>query len=202
MNQSSRTVLSVFYFRAIQLLITLGLILSIVGGTSSISSTGVYKVQTTSEAGVILYIVTYVALGLMTAVTLWNATYVASAETRLMWAVIVAMPLILVRLIYSLLVVFQHSHTFNIVSGSATVFGVMAVMEEIGVVLIYLFVGWTTDAAPKSAERPIASRPWKGSSTAGAERRRTHGMRQGPIHGLVGLALTAAKKNRDDIETV
>lgn len=183
------------YFRVIQLLITLGLILSIVGGTSSISSTGVYKVQTTSQVGVILYVVTYIALVLMTLGTIFNATYLPSGEKRFVWAVLIAMPLILVRLIYSLLLVFHHDKNFNLLSGSTVIFAVMTVVEEILVVLIYLTLGWMTDAASKAVERPIESRPWRGTRAVGNGPRGGHAMRRGPIHALVGLAMDSRRAN-------
>lgn len=207
-NQSSRPIFSALYFRAIQLGITLGLILSIVGGTSSISPTGAYTVQGTSEAGVVLYIVVYVALGAVTLVTLTNRSYLGSDESRIMWAVVSGMPLILTRLIYSLLVVFHHSHTFSLVSGSPLVHALMAVVEEMLVVLIYLGVGWTlaTGDAAKTARRPIASRPWRGNATARVGRR-GNGLKEGPIHTLVGMAVEAAQNhnnntnNRDSVQT-
>ncbi|TKA63640.1 hypothetical protein B0A55_11093 [Friedmanniomyces simplex] len=206
-NQNSKTVFSALHFRLIQLAITLGLILSIVGGTNSITPTGQYKVQATSEAGIVLYMLCYMALGAVSIITLTNISYLTSGESRLMWAVIVAMPLILVRLIFSLLVIFHHSHTFSLVAGSALVHALMAVVEEMLVVFVYLGVGWTlaTGAAARSIERPITSRPWKGNGTAGAGRRGNGGRRQGPIHGLVGMAVSAAQKHgskEDGVEAV
>ncbi|KAI1608575.1 hypothetical protein EDD37DRAFT_169109 [Exophiala viscosa] len=202
-NSTSKPMLGAVHFRVIQLFITVGLILSIAGGTSSVSSTGVYKTQTTSEVGIVLYIIAYMALLFVAFVSLSNVSNIACGERWLFWAVVTAMPLILVRLVYSLLLVFHHSHTFNVLSGSVTVLVVMAVVEEILVTFIYLFVGWKTEAAPKSYARPIESRPWKRSaaqpaaSAAGTERQGRHGIRQGPIHQLVGLAVAAARGDEE-----
>ncbi|KAK5716597.1 hypothetical protein LTR15_009488 [Elasticomyces elasticus] len=200
-NQSSRTVFSAMHFRIIQLCILIGLILSIAGGTSSVSSTGVYKSQTTSKAGIALYLVCFLALCIVTMITLKNSSYLMAGENRLIWAVIIAMPLILIRLIYSLLIVFHHSHTFSLINGSALVHALMAVVEEMLVVLMYLGVGWSlsTDSATMKAPGPIASRPWKGSGAAtgggamGVGRRGNGGRRQGPIHALVGMAVSGAQ---------
>jgi hypothetical protein len=120
-HQSSKMVFSTIYFRITQLGITIALILSIVGGTSSISSTGVYNVQTTSKASILLYIVCYLALALMALLTLRNTFYLTSGETRIMWAVFVALPLLLVRLIYSLLVTFDHKQRYSLIDGSALI---------------------------------------------------------------------------------
>lgn len=212
---------SVLHFRAIQLCVTLGLILSIVGGTSSVSSTGVYSVQTTSKAGVCLYILAYIALVFVTVISVSKIGYVSSGESRLVWAVVIAMPFILVRLIYSLLTVFHHDKHFSTFSGSVVILVVMAILEEMFVVLVYLLAGFLTDAAPKSASRPIQNRPWKGrgggapnggnpnsnggfnsnggGGGGGGGRQgggRRERRRQGPIHGLVGMAMNAAQANK------
>lgn len=207
------------HFRVIQLLVTLGLILSIVGGTSSVSSTGVYTIQTTSEAGAAIYIVAYLALAFVAFFTVLKISSVRYGESRIVWAVLIAMPLILVRLIYTLLTVFHHDQTFNVVSSSVISLVFMAILEELVVILVYLVVGWTTDTAPKTTSRPIEQRPWKGDVTAGAEstgrptagrgpirgvldaQPRSHRRaRQGPIHTLVGMAFEAAQGGRDGVE--
>lgn len=258
MNTSRKTFFGAIHFRLLQLLITIGLIMSIVGGTSSISSTGVYQPQVESKVGIALYCVAFVALVLLAIFTASNITHILSSDNRLVWAVIIALPLILARLMYSLLVVFHHSHDFNLVNGSVVVLACMSVIEEILVVFIYLFVGWMTEAPPKDSQRPITNRPWKGnlnshngqgkstsshgqgetvsagmrenhtadvqqnypsadaqqsypptstepqypSTSAGRQGRRGNGrgLRQGPIHSLIGLAISAAKNNKGDVE--
>lgn len=186
------------HFRLLQLLVSLGLILSIVGGTSSISSSGVYTAQTTSKAGAILYVVAYLALCLVTVVAVLKISSVRHGDSRLVWAVVVAMPFIFVRLVYTVLSVFKHDHDFSVISGSVIVLVFMAIVEEILVILTYLFVGWTTESAPRTAKGAIESRPWKGNMTAGGGQRGSRMARQGPIHGLVGMALAAG--NRGDVE--
>lgn len=198
-NETSSTMFKSIHFRLLQLLITLGLILSIVGGTSSISSTGVYTVQTTSEAGAVLYLVAYLALCLVTAFTVLSVSSVRYGDNRIVWAVVIAMPLILIRLIYTLLTVFHHDHLFNIVSGSVTVLVLMDVLEEILVVAIYLFIGWKTEAAPKTARGPIESRPWKGQLAGAAGPGGPQRHRQGPIHTLLQAGIEAAHGSRDGV---
>ena len=199
-------VFSTVFLRVTQLGITIALILSIVGGTSSISPTGVYKVQTTSKAGILLYIVCYLALGLMALLTLRNTFYLTSGETRIMWAVFIAMPLLLVRLIYSLLVIFDHSQRFSLISGSALIHALMAVVEEMLIILIYLGVGWTVvpSTVLKALTTPLNGRLAKGVRGANTGPNATHsrhGRRRGPIHTLVGMAVEGAQEmrnNRDD----
>ena len=184
------------HFRAVQLVITLGLILSIVGGTSSISSTGAYKTQTTSKVGIVLFIISYLALVLIAVLTTLNLSSADAGEKRLDFAVVLALPFILVRLAYSALAVFSHHHEFKIVGGSVAIMAIMSVLMEFIVVFIYLLVGWKTEASPVARQGPIATRPWKGQFAGAAKGARRQ--RQRPIRGLVGLAISAAHPNGQD----
>lgn len=192
-------VFSTIYFRATQLGITIALILSIVGGTSSISSTGVYAVQPTSKAGILLYIVCYLALALMALLTIRNTFYLTSGETRIMWAMFVALPLLLVRLIYSLLVIFDHRRRYSLIDGSALIHALMAVVEEMLIILIYLGIGWTLtpSTVPKASARPLQGRLAKGVRVANSGPNVGHGRRRGPIHTLVGMAVEGAQEVRN-----
>jgi hypothetical protein len=157
--------LGVKHFRLVQLVITLGLILSIVGGTSGNASPGSgIQVSTTSKAGIILYICAYAALCLVCALSITSLHHASSGEKRLVFAVILALPLILVRLIYSALVVFVHNHDFNILHGSVVLLVVMAVVEEFIVVGIYLVCGFTMEKQSPNVVGPLVSRPWKGQN--------------------------------------
>ncbi|KAK3173483.1 hypothetical protein OEA41_006812 [Lepraria neglecta] len=194
-KETSTFPLSAIHFRLIQLLITIGLILSIAGGSNGTSSDGTFKVQTTSKVGIILYIVAYVALALTALLTSFKLSHAESGEKRLLLAVILALPFILVRLVYSTLAALTHFHDFNLLTGSVAIFAIMAVAMEFAVILIYLVIGWRTNVIPASQRGPIMSRPWKGNLDGAISRpggRR--GRRQGPIHGLVSAAVAAAQQ--------
>jgi lysylphosphatidylglycerol synthetase-like protein (DUF2156 family) len=205
-GHTSSGVFKAIHFRVLQLLITVGLILCIVGGTSAASSTssaaGVYQPQATTKAGIVLYLIAFIALGLIAAVIAHKLSNASSDEKRLVWAVIMALPFILVRLIYSLISVFSHSRYFNLITGSVVILVVMSVLQEMAVVLIYLVIGWITDTLPPTDRGPIASRPWrgnlagKGGARGGNGRRR----RQGPIHALVGAGIAAAQHKEEKSE--
>jgi uncharacterized membrane protein (DUF485 family) len=157
--------LGVKHFRLVQLVITLGLILSIVGGTSGNTSPGSgIQVSTASKAGIILYICAYAALCLVCVLSITSLHHAESGEKRLAFAVILALPFILVRLIYSTLVVFVHNHDFNIVGGSVVLLVVMAVVDEFIVVGIYLVCGFTMEKQSPDVVGPLVSRPWKSRS--------------------------------------
>jgi hypothetical protein len=199
-GHTSSGVFKAIHFRLLQLLITVGLILCIVGGTSSTSSAGVYQPQTTTKVGVVLYLVALIALGLIAAVTTHKLSNAPSDEKRLVWAVIIALPFILVRLIYSLISVFSHNRHFNLITGSVAVWVVMSVLEEMAVVFIYLVIGWKTDTLTPTDQGPIASRPWKGNLAGGGGARGGNGRRrrQGPIHALVSAGIAAAQHKKEE----
>lgn len=197
-NSTSAGIFNALHFRLLQLFITVSLILCIVGGTSSTSSTGVYEPQTETKVGVVFYLIAFFALCAIAAVTMSKLSGAPSDEKRLLWAVLLALPFILVRLIYSLLSVFSHNHNFNLITGSVAVLVVMRVLEEMIVVIIYLVIGWKTETLMPTARGPIASRPWKGNlaGTGAGRGRNGRGRRQGPIHALVGAGIAAAQQHK------
>jgi hypothetical protein len=202
-GHTSSGVFNAIHFRPLQLLITLGLILCIVGGTSSTSSNGVYRPQTATKVGVVLYMIAFIVLAAIAGVTTAKLSNAPSDDKRLVLAVIIALPFIFVRLIYSLISVYSNNPHFNLITGSVAIRVVMAVLEEMAVVAIYLVIGWKTDSLTTANRGPIASRPWKGSlfgggGARGVDRGRR---RQGPIHALVGAGIAAAQhKNGEKSE--
>jgi len=128
-------------FRLLQTLIIVGLILSIVGGTSSFSSDGTYTVKPISKVGIILYIISYAAEVLI-AGHAFRLLPKGGGEKGLLFAVIAALPFLLVRLIYSALGVIGGVRTFNSFSGSVAAFAIMAVLTEIVVIVFFLAAGW------------------------------------------------------------
>lgn len=161
-NARSKGHFGVKQFRLIQLLITVGLILAIAGGTSgSTNSDGTPKIATTSKVAIALYIVAFVAIVLVWLVSMTGLSVVPTIEKRVAFAVLIALPFILVRLVYSACLVFLHSHLFNLVNGSVVVNAVMAVLMEFIVVAIYLLLGFFISTLSPNDAGPIATRQWK-----------------------------------------
>jgi hypothetical protein len=166
-NAKSSPTFTVKHFRILQLLITVGLILSIVGGISgTIEPDGTVKVATTSKVGIVLYLVAYVGIILVYLTSVPRTSVVPEQERR----VLLALPFILVRLIYSACAVFLHSHLFNLVTGNVVVRVVMAVVEEFVVVAIYIALGFLVIKLHATAQGPIAGRSKKNDRTR-SERR-------------------------------
>lgn len=81
-------------------------------------------------------------------------------ERRVPFAVAIAWPFILVRLLYSILVVFLNDSHFSVVNGSVAVRAAMSVAEEMIVVMIYLALALTLPKfePPKVEEEELSSR--------------------------------------------
>lgn len=97
-----------------------------------------------SQAGIIIFLVVfivYVGLCLLTTKAIHS---VADRDKRMLYAVILALPFIFVRILYSMLAVFlTNQTTFALVNGSAIAQLCMATIEEMIVVVVYLGVGIT-----------------------------------------------------------
>ena len=69
--------------------------------------------------------------------------WIENGERRLVLAVAISIPFILVRLIYSAILSFAHNPRFSLIGGSVTINLVMAVLEEFVVIIVCLGVGLT-----------------------------------------------------------
>ena len=124
----------------------MGIILSIVGGVDSgndYSKTGRYVPQTLTKVGLGLFIASFVAILVTTAILSSAISHAEPGEKRILLAVAVSLPLLLVRLIYASIYDYRNSPDFSSLSGSVTILLCMALLEEIAIVLIYEGVGLT-----------------------------------------------------------
>lgn len=170
-NVSSSSRFTTRHFRLLQLVLLVGTILAIAGGTNiSVDSNGTYQIPTTSKVGVCLYIVGFAGIALMFLLSLPQISVLPVKERRTPIAIGIALPFIAVRLLYSVLSVFIHDHLFSVANGSTAIRLGMAVIEEIVVVGIYVLLGLFVDKLDASSKGPISSRPW--SAKKGSRNRR------------------------------
>ncbi|KAM3554819.1 hypothetical protein MY1884_005943 [Beauveria asiatica] len=133
--------------RAIQTLMLVAVILLLVGGFSStltVSAGGSapeISYAATSRAGTAIVIAVYVLLCAETLLAFVNQGYVAQGEHRIVLAVVVCLPFVLVRLVYSAIV-------FGHVRSTAWLMLGMEVVVEAVVVLVCEVVGFTLVRVP------------------------------------------------------
>ena len=121
----------------------LALVLSIVGGTR-ISSSDTSKHssgETFEKAGIIIFLISYLAIVAFAVLTVVESRDLPWGEKRILYAVLASLPLLAVRLLYSLLADFKDDSTFNIINGNATVQLCMAIIEEFIVTFFFLVAG-------------------------------------------------------------
>lgn len=121
----------------------LALVLSIVGGTR-ISSSDTSKHssgETFEKAGIIIFLISYLAIVAFAVLTAVESRDLPWGEKRILYAVLASLPLLAVRLLYSLLADFKDDSTFNIINGNATVQLCMAIIEEFIVTFFFLVAG-------------------------------------------------------------
>ncbi|KAI1212290.1 uncharacterized protein F4807DRAFT_415462 [Annulohypoxylon truncatum] len=152
--------------RLVQVIALVGLILGIVGGSSSFSDTGVYTVADTSRAGTGLTIAAYVLLVLATVAVALQLSHIEPGEKRLVLAVGLSLPFILVRLAYSGESVFGNNPDFSPLTANMNIYLGMAVIMEMIVIVIVEAIGMTLHKLPANKNVPVATgyqQPWQQS---------------------------------------
>ncbi|ODM18615.1 hypothetical protein SI65_05232 [Aspergillus cristatus] len=86
-----------------------------------------------TKASLVLFLVAWLGLGILLLLVGARFSSIEAGEHRLLFAVGVSMPLILIRLVYSYLSVFEQRRDFNMFTGNVTIMLVMVVLEQIGV---------------------------------------------------------------------
>ena len=185
-------------------------ILVIVGQTQNSGITQ-GMITTETKVALILFLVVWVILcGLFLFITSRSRS-IENGERRLLLAVGISIPFLLVRLIYSLIYAFGKNAEFNILQGNVTIQLVMSVLEEIVVVLVCLGIGLTLEVRPStengydrqsnipdrenSVELGNNGPPAQEPNRKGPQRRKFRG---GPISWLVMLIVDEIRSRRND----
>ncbi|KAL8704101.1 MAG: hypothetical protein Q9201_002735 [Fulgogasparrea decipioides] len=158
-NESCQSNLRIRIIRALSIPNLLALVLSIVGGTRLDSSNTSTQSQGKhlTQAGIIIFLVIFVLICAITILTWTSIGSIPGGEQRIFFAVLLALPFIFVRILYSILTDFLDNSTFRLFNGSAMVHLWMAIIEEIIVAIVYIAVGLTTssvkgDRGPKQLQ--------------------------------------------------
>lgn len=143
MHMTGREALPKISFHLFRIVTVVALALSIAGITSNMSADGLKHPDIKIKIGMILYVVSFVQMIFYLAILAMRRNSVEKGEHRVLLAVALSSPFILVRLLYVFFVWFLHNSTFSMMDGNVTVQLVMSVLEEFAVVIICLAVGLT-----------------------------------------------------------
>jgi hypothetical protein len=150
-HKTYNTFLRTWVLQFIQVLVIVGLILGIIGGVDAgnsfeqpnTSGEHVFHPGSLNEAGSILLIVCYVAIIALTAIISVFMSHLEAGEKRLLLAVVLALPFLLVRIVYTGLSTFSYNPKFNILDGDVTIFLCVALTMEFIIVIIFEATGLT-----------------------------------------------------------
>lgn len=90
-----------------------------------------------------MFLIIYVLLFSLVVITVKDVGNAPRGEKRIYFAVVAALPLIAVRLLWSILAAFANSSTFSIASPQPYVQLFMAILEELIIVCMYTLAGLT-----------------------------------------------------------
>lgn len=145
-------VFSVFVARLLQIPAAVALILCIVGATSADTAADI-TTQDTVKVGVVIYLVVLILLILLTiGAYITRRVTKRHGESTMLLVITLSLPFLLIRIIHSLLLIFNKHFQNSAAEGSTSsvlteLF--MARVEEMIVVLLYLCAGLTQKAVPE-----------------------------------------------------
>ena len=96
-----------------------------------------------SKVGLALFLVSFVAILAIASVLTLSLAYAERSEKRILFAVVVSLPFLLVRLVYAALFTFGNRADFSPLRGSVTLLLCVALLEEMAIVLVYEGAGLT-----------------------------------------------------------
>lgn len=203
-------------FRIFGFITLLAIILNIVGITGSSNLQDGVK-STETKVAMILYLVSWVGLVGLILMVSTRYTSIESGEHRLLLAIAICTPILVIRLGYSYMTCFGNNPHFNMVTGNETIQLVMVVIEEIIIVYIMLLTGLTLGIKDKVAYKvansvengETAYDPYSGNAnpemvqgsgyySSAPARKPKRPIRGGPIHMLVAYTMNKMDERREN----
>ena len=169
-NRVQTTLVTPRHIQLIELVTTVGFILGIVGGYNAgtdYGDTGHYVVSSETKGAIALFIVAFAAILAITVSLIPAVSAAEAGERRILLAVGISLPFLLVRILYSAIETFANPPKFSLLGGSDTVLLCMALLEEAIVVALYEAFGLTLKRIPKRAEGQLAEPGGEPQSTKG-----------------------------------
>jgi hypothetical protein len=132
---------------------SLAVVLCIVGGVRQTNPDPQKQLsgKTNAKVGVVIFLFSFVEIVVLALFTLPHARRFHIAHRRILHAVLLALPLLAIRLLYSMLADFSTSNTFSAAHGNPCVQLGMAIIEEIIVVILYTAAGVAALMTPHQA---------------------------------------------------
>jgi len=128
-----------------QLPTMIALILCIVGGLDQADSdaSDIANGKKLTKIGIIMFLVIYLLLFSLVVITMKDIGNAMRGEKRIYFAVILALPLLAVRLLWSIISAFANNPDFSLMGGKPLIQLFMATIEEFIIVCCYTLSGLT-----------------------------------------------------------
>jgi hypothetical protein len=126
---------------------TIALALCVVGGIDEANSSAseISEGEKLTKIGVIIFFLIYILLFSLVVITIKDVGNAPRGEKRVYLAVVGSLPLLAVRLLWSILATFLNNSDFSLRSGKPLIQLFMAVVEEFIIVCFYTLVGLTIE---------------------------------------------------------
>lgn len=184
-NRQGHVVVTPPFRHLIEVLMVAGMILLIVGGTESdffvVNDEPQVRYSGISRGGTGIFVAVTALLIIETLLAFRSQGYIAQGEHRIVIAVVICLPFVIVRLVYACIVVLG-----GVQSNRWLYLGMLVIMEMI-VVLICEILGFTLDKAPPKPQRdPEMQSQSQPQSQLPSWHRHRHQRRRGHRHEVLG----------------
>ncbi|PMD64225.1 uncharacterized protein K444DRAFT_609189 [Hyaloscypha bicolor E] len=137
--------------------------------TADASDGTIYQPQIWTKVGIMLCVVGFIVMVILTGAMLRRQSHAEISERRLLNSVTLSLPFLFIRMSYTVLVTFVDRGLFGSYEGNVLVVGMMSVLPEMVVVIIYIVEGFILEKLPKDARKEKCRRK-KGGWPCQAER--------------------------------
>jgi hypothetical protein len=121
--------------------------------TADASDGGIYTPQIWTKVGLMLCAVGYLIMVTLTGAMIRHQSHAEASEYRLLHTVTRSLPFLFIRLMYSVLTTFMDKNVFKAYEGNVHVIGLMSMLPEMIVVIIYMVEGFTLERLPKDKKK-------------------------------------------------
>ena len=145
-----------WYIRILQFSFTAAIVLcarGASGSTTNASEGGDYRPQILTQVGIGICGTGFVVMLILTGAMLRRKSHLELDERRLFTNVMISLPFLSIRMLYAALITFWNRDLFKSYEGNVLVLGIMAVLPEMVVVIIYTVEGFTLERLPKDIRK-------------------------------------------------
>jgi hypothetical protein len=121
--------------------------------TADASDGTIYRPQTWTKVGITLCVVGFMVMVILTGAMLRRQSHAEINERRLLNSVTLSMPFLFIRMSYTVLAIFMNRGLFESYERNVLVVGMVSVVPEMVVGIIYMVEGFILEKLPKDARK-------------------------------------------------